>query len=384
MAGLKNIKRWFWWHRWSSLVCTLFLLLLCLTGLPLIFADELDAWLSTDPPYPVMPKETPMANLDHMVEAAKQRYPKQVISFIYFDDDAPQVVVNMMPDYHSDLKQLHGLHFDARTGKLRQDEPPEGQQKLSLTDWLLNLHSGLFLDLPGELFLGLMGILFVISMISGIVLYGPFMKKLDFGTIRTGRSGRLKWLDLHNLLGIATSVWLLVVGVTGVLNELSTPLFGLWQQTDVQKLLDSYQGKPTVQLQELSSVQAAYRLTQRTLPGAAITSIVFPGYEFGSPYHFLVWTKGNTPLTSQLFQPLLIDGKTSRLSAVIHMPFYLRSVEVSRPMHFGNYGGLPLKIIWALFDSVAIIVLISGVYLWVVRRKFYEDYFKRVEEEAIT
>ena len=74
MASLKNIKRWFWWHRWSSLVCTLFLLLLCLTGLPLIFADELDAWLSTDPPYAVLPKDTPMANLDGMVRQARQHY----------------------------------------------------------------------------------------------------------------------------------------------------------------------------------------------------------------------------------------------------------------------------------------------------------------------
>ncbi len=46
------------------------------------------------------------------------------------------------------------------------------------------------------------------------------------------------------------------------------------------------------------------------------------------------------------------------------VPWYIRLVEVSRPLHFGDYGGLPLKILWALFDLVSILVLISGVYLW--------------------
>ena len=46
------------------------------------------------------------------------------------------------------------------------------------------------------------------------------MRKLDFGTVRRERSSRLKWLDLHNLLGVVTLVWALVVGLTGAINTL--------------------------------------------------------------------------------------------------------------------------------------------------------------------
>lgn len=218
MAQLKNIKRWFWWHRWTSLICTLFLLLLCLTGLPLIFAEEIDKLLDKDPPYAVLPKETPMANLDGMVNAARQLYPKQLVTYLFLDDDEPQVLVGMAPTMKPDDKLEHSMQFDARTAKLLKDEPPFTQQPQTFMGLMLSLHIDLFMELPGELFLGLMGLLFVISMISGIVLYAPFMKKLDFGTLRQDRSRRLKWLDLHNLLGIATAVWLLVVGITGVIN----------------------------------------------------------------------------------------------------------------------------------------------------------------------
>ena len=37
-----TIRRWSFIHTWTSLVCTLFMLMLALTGLPLIFHHELE------------------------------------------------------------------------------------------------------------------------------------------------------------------------------------------------------------------------------------------------------------------------------------------------------------------------------------------------------
>ena len=42
---------------------------------------------------------------------------------------------------------------------------------------------------------------------------------------------------------------------------------------------------------------------------------------------------------------------------------------LSVPLHFGDYGGMPLKIIWALLDLAAIIVLVTGLYLWLGKRR---------------
>jgi uncharacterized iron-regulated membrane protein len=377
---VKNMKRWFWMHRWTSLICTLFLIVLCVTGLPLIFGEEIEQAFSKEAPYEKLPANTPPANIDDMVRVAKSRYPKDVVTFVFSDDDEPKVVVNMLPDSKADNKLSHALSFDARTGKLRHDDPPQNKKPQTFIGLMLSLHTDLFLDLPGELFIGLMGLLFVISIISGIVLYGPFMKKLDFGTVRGNRSKRLKWLDLHNLLGIATAVWLLVVGFTGFFNEMSTPLFGIWQQTDVKEMLKHYEGAPPV-AEGLSSAQNALETARRAVPGMEAMSIVFPANRFGSPYHYLIWTKGNTALTSRLFTPVLVDARTGKLDVVVKMPWYLRSLEVSRPLHFGDYGGLPLKIFWALFDIVAIVVLISGVYLWFARRKKYIAHFSTLQDE---
>jgi uncharacterized iron-regulated membrane protein len=173
---------------------------------------------------------------------------------------------------------------------------------------------------------------------------------------------------MHNLTGIALCAWMLVVGATGVMNELSTPLFGLWQITDVKAMLAPFHGKPVPADSELSSPQAAFETAKAALPSMIANSIVFPGSPFGTPYHYLIWTKGREPLTARLFSPVLVDARSGKLAAVVKMPWYLRALELSRPLHFGDYGGTPLKILWALLDIVTIIVLGSGLYLWFSRR----------------
>jgi uncharacterized iron-regulated membrane protein len=54
------------------------------------------------------------------------------------------------------------------------------------------------------------------------------------------------------------------------------------------------------------------------------------------------------------------------------MPWYLTALLLSQPLHFGDYGEMPLKILWALFDLLAIVVLISGLYLWWKKRDMAE------------
>src|SRR3546814_20454650 len=50
------------------------------------------------------------------------------------------------------------------------------------------LHTDMLAGLPGKLILGVMGVLFTISIISGVVLYRPFLTKLHFGMVRRDRS----------------------------------------------------------------------------------------------------------------------------------------------------------------------------------------------------
>lgn len=360
-----TLRRWAWVHKWSSLVCTVFLLVICVTGLPLIFSDEIRDWLDDSLPYASVPADAPVASLDEIASASGALYPGEIIVSMFIDDDEPKVVVTMAPSwsvFNANRKTAHWIKFDAHTAQVLKQSKTLGEENASFLGVVLRLHRDLFAGLFGELFMAAMALLFVVAIVSGVALYGPFMRKLDFGTVRAGRSPRIKWLDTHNLFGVVTLAWTVVVGATGVMNELSTPL--LWLERDVKAMLEPFKSQAAAEPSELSSPQAAFDAVSHVLPEDKIFSIVFPGAEFGSPYHYLIWSKGKEPLTSRLFTPVLVDARSGAVNGAVTMPWYLRTLQVSRPLHFGDYGGLPLKVIWALLDLVTIIILCSGLYLW--------------------
>src|SRR5207245_4159944 len=100
-----------------------------------------------------------------------------------------------------------------------------------------------------------------------------------------------------------------------------------------------------------------------------VSFVAFPGTPFTSSHHFAVFMRGDTPLTSRLLKPVLLDGETGEVSDARDLPVYLKALLVSQPLHFGDYGGMPLKIIWALLDVMTIVVIGSGPYVWWVRRR---------------
>ncbi|MFN3389277.1 MAG: PepSY-associated TM helix domain-containing protein [Allosphingosinicella sp.] len=235
--------------------------------------------------------------------------------------------------------------------------------------FILTLHVDMFMGLPGKLFLGFMGLLFVAALVSGVVLYAPFMRRLEFGTVRASRSRRTKWLDYHNLLGVAVLAWTAVVGVTGVINTLDDVLFRTWQMRDLAAMTAAYEGQPALPPERYGSLDRAMAAAQAARPGANPQFIAFPGGAFSSDHHYAVFLQGGTPLTEHLLTPALIDAETSELTDVRPLPWYLSALQLSRPLHFGDYGGLPLKILWALLDLFTIVVLGSGLYLWLGRRR---------------
>lgn len=388
MLTAKRVRFWYRVHKWTSLVCTTFLLMSCITGLPMIFGSEIFDLTHHHILAANLPSNAPFASLDSIVAAGKRLYPTQHLLFMSWDDDEPRVFLSMAPSYDPKLDDAHSIIFDAHTGRVLEDALRQPKSKHNYEEDFMEvvyaLHMTAYAKLPGELFLGCMALLFVFALVSGAVVYGPFMRRLNFGTARKDKSRRLKWFYLHNLIGIVTLSWALVVGATGVMNTLSGPLFSLWSSGTMPGLLAPYHGKsmPT----EFTSVDAAIAEAQKALPGMKITSVGFPNPEDGRPRDYIIWTRGNTPVTSQLFTPALIDAGTGQLMLAKGLPWYLRALEVSRPLHFGDYGGMPLKIIWALFDLMLITVLLSGLYLWLSRRKTpVEDELNRlVKLEELT
>jgi uncharacterized iron-regulated membrane protein len=328
----------------------------------LIFHHEIDEALGYAPKPAMHRADAQKLGVDVIGQAALANHPGGVLQYISWDKDEPGIVtaftnhaVNGAPD-DAVVKA-----FDAYTGK------PLGLVGTGPMLVVLKLHTDVYLGQPGKWFMGAMGFVFMIAIVSGVVLYWPFTRRLSFATIRSEKTRRIVWLDWHNLLGIVTVVWAVVVGGTGVLNTLAEVMLNQWKSTELAAMVAPYAGRPPPQ--QLASLDVVVDNAMKAAPGMDVSFIAFPGTPFTSSHHFAAFMRGDTPLTSRLLKPALLDGETAEVADARELPIYLKALLVSQPLHFGDYGGMPLKIIWALLDVLTIIVLGSGLYLWWVRRR---------------
>ncbi len=347
-----------WVHTWSSLVCTAFLLFLCVTGLPLIFHDEIDAAFAPEQPLAAVAPGTKPLDLDQLVARAVAGHPGEIPLYMSFDTDRPVVNVTTGPAPDAPAAAMRFQSLDRRTGAVLP--PREG----GVMDVVLRLHTDLMLGLPAEIFLGVMGLLFFVAIVSGVVLYAPFMRRLAFGAVRSDRSAHVRRLDRHNLLGVVTLVWASVVGVTGTINTLVVPVTEWWKADQLAAIARPGERPVT---QNLAPLQPAFDRAIRAAPGMRAQFIAFPGVAYSSARHYGVFLQGATPLTAKLLTPAFVDARTGRVDSVEAMPWYMQALLLAQPLHFGDYGGLPMKLLWAILDLLTIAVLWTGLRLWLIR-----------------
>lgn len=357
----RTVRLWSVVHTWTSLISTVFLLLLCLTGLPLVFHHEIDELLGYAP-QPEAHASAARATPQQVANAALAADPGRVLQYVSWDKDEPGIVTaftNNAVDGFPDNATVRA--FDAVSAKLLG---PVGVGPMLI---VLKLHTDMFAGQAGKLFLGGMGLLFAVAIVSGVVLYWPFTRRLRFATIRDHASRRVIWLDWHNLIGVVTVAWALVVGLTGVVNTWAELMLNQWKATELASMVAPYAGKPPPS--QLASLDGVVARAKTAAPGMEVAFIAFPGTPFTSSHHFAAFMRGDTALTSRLLKPVLLDGETGEVADSRALPVYLQALLISQPLHFGDYGGMPLKLIWAALDVLTMVVIGSGLYLWLVRRR---------------
>jgi uncharacterized iron-regulated membrane protein len=360
MLSPKALRRWSSVHRWTSLVSTLFLLILCVTGLPLIFHDEIDQALG----YAVTARgkgDGQAHSTDAIIRAVLARHPGRFVQFVLWDPDTPGVValaLGRAPD--SPPGDNQAVYVDAGDGSVLA----EGALKRGPMGTLLKLHGELFLGPAGPVAIGIVALLFLAALFSGVVVYAPFLRRLPFGALRTS-SRRIRWLDLHNLLGMTTLAWATIVGGTGLINSWGDLAVNIWQASELSHMAAAASPQVANSVVPVDTILVAARAAA---PGMTPLFVAMPGSALTSRHHFGVFMRGDTPLTEHLLKPVLIDAGTGTVVGTRDLPWYMQVLFLAQPLHFGDYGGLPLKVLWALFDLATILVLASGLYLWLGRR----------------
>jgi uncharacterized iron-regulated membrane protein len=135
----------------------------------LIFHHEIDEALGYAPKMDVHVPGAAKLSLDAIGRAAIADHPGSVLLYMAWDKDEPGMVSTFTnTSVTSDPQTTVVKAFDAYTAK------PVGLLGTGPMLVMLRLHTDMYLGLPGKWFMGVMGFLFMIAIISGVVLYWPF------------------------------------------------------------------------------------------------------------------------------------------------------------------------------------------------------------------
>ncbi|ULQ47960.1 hypothetical protein JN531_006625 [Flagellatimonas centrodinii] len=75
-------------------------------------------------------------------------------------------------------------------------------------------------------------------------------------------------------------------------------------------------------------------------PDRQLQVVAFPGSAYSTPEHDAIFLHGRTPLTEHLITPVLVRAADGHFEGLCEMPGDMKALALSRPLHFGDYGGL--------------------------------------------
>ncbi|MGB0219046.1 MAG: PepSY-associated TM helix domain-containing protein [Sinimarinibacterium flocculans] len=365
-------SRWFrinlWLHRWTSLVATIPFLILCITGTVLIFHEEIDHLLGHEPEaHDAVPEvQKPLAEA---IDKVHTQFPDERVLSTSFDPighPGLQLIVTG-PAQARTFDDAILRFVDLASGELVGETDPA----TTVTGFLLELHAQWFLGPVGELIGALMALLVLISLISGLVVYAPYVRRIAFGILRRGRGPRLLQLDLHNLIGAVVLGWAFVVTFTGFLLGFGTVALGIWQMTELAPMrAQADQMEPVDARQPPVDADRAFATaTAGAPPGWHVISMIYPGTDFSTPRHYTALLAGTEGVDERMFRVVIIDAKTGEIALAPDVPWYLKAISLSEPLHFGDYGGMALKVLWTACTWLTLFITANGAWLWWDRRR---------------
>lgn len=371
-AATNTTGRWFrfnlWLHRWTSLIATIPFLILCITGTFLIFHEEIEAALG-EVPVSQHAAETPQRPASESIANVLKAYPGERVMSVGLDPEHHPGVMLVVtgPNDARSFEQAKVRFTDLVTAQPVGDPDPG----MTFTGFLLELHAEWFLGPIGELVGAMIALLVFLSLVSGIVVYAPYVRRMAFGFLRRGKGTRLLQLDLHNFIGAVVLGWALVVTVTGFLLGFNAAAIGIWQVTALGPLRAAAERMEPVDARHPPvDIDRAYAATQAAAPeGWTVSTMIYPSTEFSTPRHYTALLAGNEGIDERLFRVMILDAKTGEVVLNPEVPGYLKAISLAQPLHFGDYGGLELKLLWTACTWLTLFITANGAWLWWDRRK---------------
>jgi len=349
-------------HSALGLAFAALIYLVCFSGSIAVFTQEFGRW--EQPAGPVLHAVTPQA-ADAAYREVLAKNPKAHDLFIRLPEPAyPRLSV-----HGDDAKGGEHTWFADANGKLVAEQQ---------TPWMTfqaELHTVLHLPRAwGGFIVGLTGVALLSSLVSGVLSHPRVFK--DAFAFRWGGSKRLQEADLHNRISVWGLPFHLVVSLTGAFLGLTVIIVGVLAvatfKGDTSKAYALFTGPqvkddPRPAAQPFSVEKALTSLKARYPDGRVNYLFIDHPTEVGQHAGANVVTDGRLSRG----ETVVVDGAGKILGEVGYESgsVGMRVLSTMTPLHFGWFGGWPVKVAYLLLGLGLTAVTSSGVAIWLARRR---------------
>ncbi|GAA0487862.1 PepSY-associated TM helix domain-containing protein [Parasphingorhabdus litoris] len=355
-------------HSVLGLAFAALIYIVSLSGALTLFVAEISLWETPD--VPASYQTSPAAVSAAAKNAEAQLKPgHEILNIIAYapDEFKPYLTVrlNERKDQKSDLISTDWV-ADPATGALGQEV------KAPFAHVIEDLHTMLHLPRPwGRYLVGLLGVVMFTLILSGIFAHPTIFK--DAFKMRMKRNARIAWTDVHNRLSVWGLPFHLIITFTGA-------FLGVAGITVAALAMVAFEGDQEAAIQVIQGPQAIENAPPMTTSPDYEKMLVRSQGE-GRTFSLLVAgnpkSSGETT-TIAFYEDGILSARTSEIyrndGAFLEKlggsgsPAGARAFGMVQPLHYGTFGGYPIKIFYFVLSLALTYITSTGMMIWFKRK----------------
>ena len=336
----------------AGLVSGAFILLMSLSGAVLVFHEDVDQLQTSvignfsDTSY----------SIDKSYAALQQHYPKAQISNCVLPYGLTSNITFTIYDsaYKNGKVALKIFQHPQTTALLKTSGSDTG-----FISWLSKFHNSFHLGKTGEWLLGFFALFFLVSLITGLILY-----RKNILSVLLFRKTVFRKNNLHQIIGVYALLFNLMIAITG-----------FWMQRYVFKTAfyaaDNYTPVLKTSPALLFKFDSALALVKKQYPDFTVRVIYFAQSKKAKTAAYGSRSSNAYIHSKKMADVIFLDsaGGIAKTRFINEISADDRTDIINSQLHMGRFGGAGIKIIYFVFGLTGALLSITGFLLWLRRRK---------------
>lgn len=251
-----------------------------LTGSFLAFYPEIDRLINPDWAISKAPIGSAKKPVSEIFQSAQEVYPEKFLHSTFPPKKEDSVYQVWFTNGPSDDSQMWEVLVDPSNGKVmgnRVAVPAIEFSSRNIVNTIYTLHYQLFMGKVGTIIVGVLGIILLISCMSGLAIWWPRGENWKVGLLIKKASKKIRLVvDIHRTFGIYSLSFLVIIAFTGVFLSLPQYIHPIIDYISPPIKVNLISPQPLTQQKKTLSVDEVIEIARQQYPNDFISCIWLP------------------------------------------------------------------------------------------------------------